>query len=124
MGVCIAVAISGTLCRGVFQIIYGCHLIRVSVLRYATQAVLRPVALAAITGVGLYTIAQRYPADTWIKLAAYGFIFSFVYFGGALIVLGGADHARAYLSRKRAERGATEVSDTGSETGIDAVAGV
>jgi O-antigen/teichoic acid export membrane protein len=123
MGICIAVAIAGTLCRGVFQILYGCHLIRLSLWRYTIEALLRPVVLAAPTGVVLYLVAQRYPADTWIKLAAYGLVFSLVYFGGALVLLGGADQVRAYLSRKRAERAAAEIADA-SEASIDAVAGV
>ena len=121
MGVCIAVAISGTLCRGIFQIIYGCHLIRLSVWRYMAEALLRPTILALLTGVVLYFVAARYPADTWVKLGAYGVFFSLMYFGGVLILLGGADYVRAYLARKRAARAEQPAE---AEAAIDAVAGV
>jgi O-antigen/teichoic acid export membrane protein len=120
VGVCLAVAVAGFLCRGIFQVIYGCHLMRVSVWRYSLEALLRPTVLAVVLGAALWLAADRHAPDTWLKLFIYGTVFSLLYFGIALVALGGYDHARAYLERKRKAR-ATVADETPA---IDAVPGV
>ena len=123
VGVCLAVAVAGLLCRGVFQVVYGCHLMRVSVWTYFIEAILRPTVIATVTGAGLWLMAEKHAPDTWLKLFIYGISFSLIYFAFALVALGGYEHARAYLDRKRKARQAAAPASE-EPAAIDAVPGV
>ena len=98
-GVCIGIAIAGTGCRGIFQVIYGCRLMGVTLQTYFAQAFLRPLLLAAASAIAMAALHPWSAPETWRTLIAYATIFTVLYFGLALVVLGGL--ARLRLSRAR-----------------------
>lgn len=78
-GVCIGVALSGFLTRGVAQWLYGCRLLRVSVGAYARQ-VFVPVTLAAVLPIAaLYFVTVAVAPESFRAILLLGAGYSFVY---------------------------------------------
>jgi O-antigen/teichoic acid export membrane protein len=96
VGVCLAIAVAGTVCRGVFQIVYGCHLTKVRLSSYFAQALARPLILAIVAAAAMRLVtAWRLPMS-WLALLGYTMVFSLCYFGIAIVFLGGYEHMRVY----------------------------
>jgi hypothetical protein len=97
-GVCIGIAIAGLACRGIFQIVYGCRLMEVSLASYFARALLRPLLLAIAAGIAMATLHPWSASETWLTLIAYATIFTVPYIGMAFVVLGGYAQLRARVS--------------------------
>lgn len=88
VGVCIVFACAAFLCRGVFQMVYGCRLLKVSVWRYVGTALFKPLAVAVLPGTILATAVWARPPASWIELLLYGAGFSAVFAVAVLWLLG------------------------------------
>jgi hypothetical protein len=93
-GVCIGIAIAGAGCRGIFQIVYGCRLMGLTLRTYFTRALLRPLLLAGVAAIGMATLHPWSAPATWLTLIAYGAIFSTLYFAMTFVLLGGYEALR------------------------------
>jgi O-antigen/teichoic acid export membrane protein len=89
VGVCVAVAVPGALCRGVCQAVYCCRLVNVPLTEYLTRAFLPPLVAAVVPAVGLSLLATWHTPRTWLQLCLYGAAFSAAYLAvGAAVLLG------------------------------------
>ncbi len=71
-GVCVAFAASAACCRGLFTLVYGCHVARLPLRRY-TRAVILPALATAAPAILLLGILLRFRApDGWPDLTLYG----------------------------------------------------
>jgi O-antigen/teichoic acid export membrane protein len=95
-GVCIAIALAGTACRGIFQIAYGCRLMRVDFATYFAAALLRPLVLALIIGICAAAVQTRAAPHRWLPLLLHAAILSIGYFAIGMIVLGGYRQIRPH----------------------------
>jgi O-antigen/teichoic acid export membrane protein len=87
MGVCLAFAIPGTLCRGVFQMLYACRLAEISVGRYFIRALVPPLVISLAPAAGLALLAGWHQPQSWLELFAFGggFTLCFGLFGLGLL---------------------------------------
>lgn len=76
VGVCLGFAGAGFLCRGLFQVVYGCALVKVPILRYLREAVLWPVLAALAPAVLLGVAVWAHEPRNWLELVIYGAGFS------------------------------------------------
>jgi hypothetical protein len=91
VGVCVAVAVPGALCRGVCQAVYCCRLVDVSLREYLVRALVPPLLSAAAPALGLYSLTAWHAPNTWLQLCLYGAVFTSAYLIlGALILIGPA----------------------------------
>ena len=98
LGVCIVLAVTGTVFRGVLVMIQGCRVVGMPVARYVLTAVAPPCAVCGLAALGLKGLAAAVPPETWLRfivnLAGYG-----VMSVTALGVLGGRDLVQAIRAR-------------------------
>jgi O-antigen/teichoic acid export membrane protein len=112
VGMCVGFAVAATLCRGVFQMIHACQLVRVSLVTYVTQALLPALAAASLPALALAALVEwRSPAD-WFSLVLYGVIYAILYAAPWAALLG---HRGLRMRGKglRPEMGAEAVRDWG-----------
>jgi O-antigen/teichoic acid export membrane protein len=95
VGVCIAFAVAGFICRGVFQVVYGCYLIKVPLSQYLVEAMLRPVLAAVIPTALLYAAVTLHQPATWMTLILYTAAFSMVFIMTSYWALGLASYLPA-----------------------------
>ena len=96
MGICVVFAVAAFGCRGVFQIVQACRVLRVPVGDYIRGALVPPIAAAVLPALVLWaTLWWRGPV-TWVELFTYGSAFSVLYAGVAMVFLGGLQ----YLPRR------------------------
>jgi O-antigen/teichoic acid export membrane protein len=88
VGVCLALAIPGVLCRGVVQVVFGCRLARVSPGQYGIQVLLPAVAAAALPTVLLAALSQWAMPETWLQLALVTGVYSIAFLVGCVPLLG------------------------------------
>jgi O-antigen/teichoic acid export membrane protein len=90
VGVCVAVAVPGALCRGVCQAVYCCRVVGVSLSEYVARAFVPPLVSAAVPAASLaLVVSEWHTPDTWLQLCLYGAVFSVAYLlVGALVLLG------------------------------------
>jgi O-antigen/teichoic acid export membrane protein len=79
LGVCLAFAVSGALCRGVGLAVCGCRLMQVPLGTYVTRVLLPPVLWALPSALLLAVlVAWRAPAS-WLELALYLCVYGLAY---------------------------------------------
>jgi O-antigen/teichoic acid export membrane protein len=89
MGVCIAFAVPATLCRGLFQSIYGCRLIGMSPLRYARDVIAPTLGMAVAIALAMELIMALKPPGSSVQFIAYSAVYSIAYFTAfALLLIG------------------------------------
>ncbi len=76
LGMCIGLAVPAALCRGVGQMVYGCHLAEVSLWRYFRRAVVPCLLWLVIPAAGLALAAYYRPPETWLMFLLYGTVYS------------------------------------------------
>jgi O-antigen/teichoic acid export membrane protein len=105
-GVSVAVSVSAFLVRGLLQLLYGCRLLKVSILSYSKQ-VFVPVTIFAIPPIAaLYAVAARYSPGTFREIFLVGAAYCIVFVGVMSLTLVGVPRLRAlasgaWRSRKR-----------------------
>lgn len=101
-GVCVAFAVAALLCRGVFQLVYGCRLVGVELRQYVAVVLGKSLAVSVAPAALLGAAVWVYPPETWLALFAYGVAFSVVFGASSVWLLG----LRSYLPlpRHRAPR--------------------
>jgi O-antigen/teichoic acid export membrane protein len=98
LGVSVAVALSMSLVRGVFQLLYGCRMLKVSVLSYCKQVFL-PVAVFAIAPIAaLYAVTARAPPQTFRGTFLLGAAYCIVYVAVMSVTLIGPLRLRALVA--------------------------
>ncbi|HMB96168.1 MAG TPA: hypothetical protein VKK61_09030, partial [Tepidisphaeraceae bacterium] len=98
-GVCLAVALPGTLGRGILPMIYGCRVLDVSLWRYLLRALVPPIAAIALPAAGTQLLIWWHEPQNWLELFCYGGIFSFSYFIIFCVVVVGPEHLKDLLSQ-------------------------
>ena len=88
VGVCIAFAVAALLCRGIFQLVYGCSLVRIPVRHYVFVAILKPLGAALLPTAILTAALWAHSPSTWVELFVYGLGFSAVFGATSLWMLG------------------------------------
>jgi O-antigen/teichoic acid export membrane protein len=109
VGVAVALAIPGVICRGLVPMVYACRLLRVPLWRYAVQALL-PAAAAAAPAVLCLTLLTRWQVpESWPALFADGIAASLCFLAGGAVAVLGLEGLRAGRSeiRRRYVRGGT-----------------
>lgn len=98
LGLCIVLAIAGTVFRGVLVMVQGCRVVGMSVARYLLTAIVPPFAVCGIATLGLKMLAATVPPTTWprfaLDVAGYAVISI-----AALVALGGQDVIQAVRAR-------------------------
>jgi O-antigen/teichoic acid export membrane protein len=88
VGICLALAATGTVFRGLAVMAYGCRVAGVSVSDYVVRSLLPPVLLAVLPGAALWgAVAWRAP-DRWPSFFAYAALFTALYALSCLPLLG------------------------------------
>jgi O-antigen/teichoic acid export membrane protein len=101
VGVTVAVAFSVFLVRGLFQLLYGCRLLKVSPLSYCRR-VLAPVTLFAIAPIAaLYAATQRVAPESFSSTFALGAAYCVVYVGVMSVTLVGPSRLKQLVSSVR-----------------------
>jgi O-antigen/teichoic acid export membrane protein len=92
--VALAIAVPGTVCRGLVQIVYACRLLNVSVGAYARRAMLFPTlaAIPAIAVLGVATSCHQ-PAN-WFELFLFGAIYGLLFVALTVVVVFGIGPTR------------------------------
>jgi O-antigen/teichoic acid export membrane protein len=93
-GVCVAFAISGTLCRGVFQLVYGCRLVGMTPGRYLVQVVAPVIAVAVVPGMLLGLGLALAPSCDIPGFLALATAYSLAYGASCVLFLVGRDRMR------------------------------
>ncbi|MBI3864313.1 MAG: oligosaccharide flippase family protein [Planctomycetia bacterium] len=96
-GVCLALAVSAALCRGVFGLVQATQIIGISAWEFLTQTFF-PVAVAVLPAVGLLALAtwDRMP-ESWPMLFLYTGVFSAIYWISSLLTVFGWSHLRRII---------------------------
>jgi O-antigen/teichoic acid export membrane protein/glycosyltransferase involved in cell wall biosynthesis len=79
VGVAVAVAVPGTLCRGLLHWVYGCRLLGVGLGEYVRRVVVPPVLTAAVPAVALALVTNWRQPESWGMLLLYGGAYALVY---------------------------------------------
>jgi len=87
-GLCIAQAVSATLCRGVLQCAYALRQAKLSVWDYLARAILPPATLAVAPVAALAVLVSWHRPTNRYELVAYGALYGIVYLLAALPLLG------------------------------------
>ena len=86
-GICIAFALTGTLGRGVAQLVCACRLTDVSLRRYVARALLPPMAAAMPSAALLAALIWWRPPATWSQLFGYAGLYTVAYaLSGSMLV--------------------------------------
>jgi O-antigen/teichoic acid export membrane protein len=79
VGICLALAATGTVFRGFAVIAYGCHVAGESPIRYLVRALLPPLLLAAIPALSLFGAVSWRSPDSWTRFFAYAVLYAMLY---------------------------------------------
>jgi O-antigen/teichoic acid export membrane protein len=101
IGVCVAFAAPATLCRGIFQVVFACRLVRVSAGQYLARVVAPVAAAAAVPTVALVGAVGARPPRTWAELLVYGGGFAGAYALAVAYALGYLGIARRMAAGAR-----------------------
>jgi O-antigen/teichoic acid export membrane protein len=107
-GVCFALAMSGTIFRGVALLVYGCRVVGVPLSRYFARSLLPPVLLAIIPALALSGAVAWRPPDRWPSFFAHAVLFTTLYALSCLPLLG-RDRLGSLLRMARIDRFRREV---------------
>jgi O-antigen/teichoic acid export membrane protein len=90
LGICIVLAVSGALFRGLLVLGLGCRVLDIPLFKYVVRSLLPAVLTSGAAVVGLYGLTALLPPTGWpyflVDLAGYG-----VLAAGSLFVLGGRE---------------------------------
>jgi O-antigen/teichoic acid export membrane protein len=102
LGVCVAFAVTGALCRGAGPMIYGCRLLQVPLRHYLSQAMLPPLLAAAPPTLFLALLVFWAEPTRWVQLAVYS-----VGYGVVAVLSGGllVGYRKLWFWGERAARG-------------------
>ena len=114
VGVCIAFAIPALLCRGIFQVIYGCRLLGISPGRHMIEVILPGIGLASAVGAAMVPIVVWYPPRSNAILIVYAIIYTLVYCTGTGVFLVGPQRLRAIGQQLAGKLKGTSVRDEAS----------
>jgi O-antigen/teichoic acid export membrane protein len=78
-GVCLAFAVTGAVCRGVIQAVYGCQLLDVPLRLYFARAVLPPLLAAAPPALLLGVLVSWREPQSWLELAVFAAVYGLAY---------------------------------------------
>jgi O-antigen/teichoic acid export membrane protein len=95
-GVCLALAVPASFCRGVAQMLIGCRLAGVSVVRYCATALLPPLFCAVLPAATLLLAVRRREPQGLLEIGIYGTGFCALY-----LLLCGAVLARDHVRGRR-----------------------
>lgn len=87
VGVCIGFAVPGTLCRGLFQLVFASRLVKVPLRHYASQVLLPVLSATAPPIVGLLILANWRMPHNWLSLLLYLTAFGCVYVTSCLLLI-------------------------------------
>lgn len=85
-GLCIALAIAATVCRGAMILINTCRAARIDLLRYVKHAFLPPFLVSLPPALGLWLLVRCSPPDTWSHLVLYS-VLLLIGFGASSVPL-------------------------------------
>jgi O-antigen/teichoic acid export membrane protein len=83
-GVCLALAIPAALCRGVYPMIFACHMLEVPVWTYVGRTMLPVIAMAAGPILLLGVVTRYWLPGNWLELILLAGAFTVLYVPGAL----------------------------------------
>jgi O-antigen/teichoic acid export membrane protein len=78
-GVCLAFAVTGAVCRGLIQAVYGCRLLEVPLRLYFTQGMLPPLLAAIPPALLLGVLVSWREPKTWLELAVFGAVYGLAF---------------------------------------------
>jgi O-antigen/teichoic acid export membrane protein len=84
IGACTGLALAGILCRGLWQLNYGCRLTGVSIAAYLRHALLPPILSNLLPAFLLAALVDWHEPTTWVGLIACGGLYGVVYVGAWL----------------------------------------
>ncbi len=87
VGVCIAIAVSGAICRGMAVLIGCCRLLTVPVAEYARVVMLPPLLMAAVVCIGTAFFIGMIPPTSWLLLLGQTGLYTSVYAAAALVIV-------------------------------------
>jgi O-antigen/teichoic acid export membrane protein len=96
-GVCLAVAVPGSVCRGLCQMAYACRLVRLPLRTYLLRGLLPAVLAAAPPAAGLALLAGWHAPGSWVLLFGYTAIYGVCFLATGLLV-----HRTSVRSRRAA----------------------
>jgi O-antigen/teichoic acid export membrane protein len=88
VGICLALAATGTAFRGFAVMVYGCRVAGVPLSDYFVRSLLPPVLLAILPGAALLGAVAWQPPDRWPSIFAYAALFTLLYALSCLPLLG------------------------------------
>lgn len=89
VGVCVALAAAGVLCRGLLQLLYTCCLLEVSPWTYVRRVFVPAVVVALAPAAGLAALSLWNPPGTWVEFLVYSSSYVIMYLvSGCLVLLG------------------------------------
>ncbi|HVT88191.1 MAG TPA: oligosaccharide flippase family protein [Tepidisphaeraceae bacterium] len=100
-GVCLGLAIPGTLGRGVLPIVYCCGVLNVSVQRYFMHALMPPILAITVPAAGMAALLRQRPPNNWLELFCYGGVFGLAYSITSSIIVVGVRQMFAIVQRVR-----------------------
>lgn len=86
LGVCLALAACGTVCRGVVPLVFGCRVVGLSVPRYLAEAFGPAVLIAFGPAALLYAVAQRTKPASLLELGLHGVGYAAAFAASFLVV--------------------------------------
>jgi O-antigen/teichoic acid export membrane protein len=79
VGVCVAMALLGFVCRGIVPALYGCHLLKVRPYDYGRDAIVPALGPALLAGLPLAGLTSWSYPHGWAQLLLYGTAFTLFY---------------------------------------------
>jgi hypothetical protein len=101
VGVGLAIAVPGALCRGLVPMVYGCHLLGVSMTRYWCQALLPGAAVAAPTAVVLALLTCWQNPESWLALVSQGAGATLCFLAGGAVLIAPALWGQRWRSGRK-----------------------
>ena len=87
VGVCIAIAISGAICRGMTLLVTCCRLLSVSVAEYVRVVMLPPLAMAAAVWLATTLFIGMVPPTSWLLFLCQTGLYASIYAVAALVLV-------------------------------------
>jgi O-antigen/teichoic acid export membrane protein len=87
-GVCLAVAIPGAICRGLCQMVYACHLVRLPLWTYLLRGLLPAVMMAMPPAAALALAVSWHAPSSWLQLFGYSAGYGVCFLATGLLVIG------------------------------------
>jgi O-antigen/teichoic acid export membrane protein len=102
-GLCLAIAVPSTLCRGVLPLVYGSLVLGISLWRYIRRALVPPVIAVAIPAAAMAVLIRRRPPLGWFDLILYALVFSLACAIACGVIVVGSEQRKNLLLRLRGQ---------------------